>query len=200
MSRETFERLRLPIALGLGALLLLSGYLLLRRADADSVAVEPAASVVVGEPGGGVIGPSPSATPSPTVVPSATPAPTPRPTATASPTPLPAPDRFTADVMACRSIDGSECEGQLRELDAGDDQFVALVLFESAVSGDVINVVLSGPGGSVEGGAYALTGSGRGYYYSTIPVAGLPGGDYTLTALRNGDAVDAIALRKDDDD
>lgn len=200
MSRETFERLRVPITLGLAVLLLLAGYLFLRRANVDSVAFEPSPSVFVGEPGGGVIGPSPSPTASPTTVPSDTPVPTTAPTPTASPTPVPPPDSFTADVLACRSIDGTECEGQLRELDSGDEQFVALVLFDDAVTGDVINAVLSGPGGSIEGGAYALTGSGRGYYYSTIPVAGLPGGEYTLTALRNGTAVADIELRKSDDD
>lgn len=198
MFRETVDRLRVPIALGLGVLVLLAGYLLLRRADGDSVAVQPTASIVVGEPGGGVV--SPSASPSPTVAPTVAPVLTPAPTPSPSPTPVPPPESFTADVLACRSIDGPECEGQLRELDSDDGQFVALVLFDNAVSGDVMNVVLSGPGGTLEGGAYALPGSGRGYYYSTIPVAGLASGQYTLTALRNGAAVATTDLRKSEDD
>ena len=198
MSRETIDRLRVPIALGLGVLLLLAGYLVLRRADANSVAIQPSASIVVGEPGGGVV--SPSASPSPTLTPSVAPVVTPPPTPSPSPTPVPPVETFTADVMACRSIDGPECEDRLRELDGDDGQFVALVLFDNALSGDVMNVVLSGPGGTLEGGAYALPGSGRGYYYSTIPVGGLPNGQYTLTALRNGTAVANTDLRKTGDD
>ena len=200
MSRETFDRLRVPLALGLAVLLLLAGYLFLRRADADSVAVDPTSSVVVGEPGGGVVSPSPSPSPSPTPVPTVAAVLTPPPTPTPAPTPVPPPAGFTADVLACRSIDGPQCQGQLRELDSDDDQFVALMLFDNALSGDVMNVVLSGPGGSIEGGAFALTGSGRGFYYSTLPVAGLPSGQYTLTATRNGTAVAEIDLRKSGDD
>lgn len=198
MPRETFERLRLPLALGLGVLLLLAGYLVIRQVDSASLAPDPTASIVVGEPGGGVIAPSGSPRPSPTPRATPTAALTPPPTASPTPTPVPQPDNFTADVMACRSIDGPECRGELDELESDDDQFVALMLFDNAVSGDVMNVVLSGPGGSVEGGAYALPGGGRGYYYSTIPVAGLPEGDYTLTALRNGDAVADIELTRED--
>ena len=47
MSRETFDRLRLPLGLGL-ALMLLAGYMFIRRAEADSQGSDPGASVVVG--------------------------------------------------------------------------------------------------------------------------------------------------------
>lgn len=198
MSRETIDRLRVPIALGV-ALMLLAGYLFLQRADADSDsgATGPSASIVVGEPGGGVVTPSPS----PTLAPSPSPPvePTPSATPSASPTPAPTPEGpFTAEVMACRSISGAECVDEISRLRDRDETFVALVLFDNAVSGDVMNAILDGPSGPIEGGAYALPGSGRGYYYSTFAVGALPDGQYTLTALRNGEPVARTELKKDD--
>lgn len=198
MSRETFDRLRVPLALGI-VLLLLAGYLVLRRAEADSTATDPIPSIVVGEPGGGVWTPSPSATLAPSASPSAQPtsSPTVTPSLTPTATPSPSPDvEFTAAVMACRSISEAECNDEIRTLGSDDETFVALVLFNGAIAGDVMNAILDGPSGPIEGGAYALPGSGRGYYYSTFAVSGLPSGDYTLTALRNGDEVATTELRK----
>jgi hypothetical protein len=66
-----------------------------------------------------------------------------------------------------------------------------------------MNVRLEGEEiGPIEGGAYALPGGGRGYYYSTLAVGELPPGDYTLTGIRNGEEVARTDLRKsrDDDD
>lgn len=197
MSSDTFDRLRLPIALGVG-LMLLAGYLFLQRAEADSTAEAPSASIIVGEPGGGVVttAPTPTSSPTPSPVPAATPTPTPAETPT--PTPIPPEEEFTARVMACESISGAECNDEIRRLRDRDETFVALVLFDNARSGDVMNVILDGPTGPIEGGEYALPGSGRGYYYSTLPVSGIPDGLYTLTALRNGEPVARIELRKED--
>lgn len=192
MSNETFERLRLPIAVGV-AVLLLAGYLILRRVDGGSGDATPSATIVVGIPGGGVVetptlSPSPTPSPSPTATLVVTEAPTP------TPTPPPQAD-FVADVLACRSISGSECNDEIRRLDEDDDTFVALLLFDNANAGDVMNVILDGADGPVEGGAYALPGSGRGWYYSTFVVAGLAPGDYTLTGTRNGQEIAQTELR-----
>ena len=198
MSSDTLDQLRLPLALGVG-LLLLAGYLFLQRADADSTA-GPSPTIVVGQPGGGVVTPAPTPTlaPTPSPVPAATPTATPAETPT--PTPVPPEEEFTARVMACESISGAECNNEIRRLRDRDDTFVALVLFDNAIRGDVMNVIFDGPTGPIEGGEYALQGAGRGYYYSTIPVSGIPEGQYTLTALRNGEPVARIELRKEDDD
>ena len=197
MSSETFDRLRVPLGLGV-ALLLLAGYLFLQRADAGSLAADPTPSIVVGIPGGGVVTPSPSPTVAPTPSPSVEP--TLAPTASPTPAPTPTPDEpFVADVMACRSISGAECNDEISRLRDRDETFVALVLFDNARSGDVMNAILDGPSGPIEGGAYALPGSGRGYYYSTFAISGLPDGQYTLTALRNGEPVARTELRKDED-
>lgn len=194
MSNETFERLRLPIAVGV-ALLLLAGYLILRRVDGGSADPSPSSTIVVGVPGGGVVEAStPTPTPSPIATPVVTEAPTATPAPTHTPTPSPRAD-FVADVLACRSISGAECIGEIRRLDADDDTFVALLLFDNAVAGDVVNVILEGNDGPVEGGAYALPGSGRGWYYSTFVVSGLEPGEYTLTGIHNGEEVARTELR-----
>lgn len=194
MSRETVDRLRVPIALGV-ALMLLAGYLFLQRTDAGSGAASPAASIVVGIPGGGVV----TLSPSPTIAPTPSPSVAPTVTPSASPTPAPTPEEpFIAEVMACRSISGAECNDEISRLRDRDETFVALVLFDNLREGDVINAILDGPSGPIEGGPYAPSGSGRGWYYSTIPVAGIPDGQYTLTALRNGEPVARTELRKED--
>lgn len=201
MSSETVDRLRIPIALGI-VVLLVAGWLMLRRTETGSSDASP--SIVVGVPGGGLVtaSASPSATPSPTPAPVATASPAPTPTLTPAPTPA---EPFVAEVKACRSISGDDCNGEIERLRRDDDTFVALVLFDNATAGDVMNVILDGPSGPVEGGAYALQGSGRGYYYSTFVVSGLPEGDYTLRGIRNGEEVARTQLRKtarggDDDD
>ncbi|MEP7082137.1 MAG: hypothetical protein ABI841_04070 [Chloroflexota bacterium] len=197
MSSVTFDRLRLPIALGLG-LMLLAGYLFLQRAEADSTALGPSPTIVVGEPGGGVVTPPPTATPSPSPSPVAASTPVPTPQETPTPTPIPPEEEFTAQVRACERISGAECLDEIRRLRDGDETFVALVTFDNLRSGDVMNAILDGPSGPIEGGAFAPEGSGRGWYYSSFAVGGLPAGQYTLTALRNGEPVARIELRKDD--
>lgn len=191
MSRSTFEALRAPLAL---VLVLIAAFVLWPRGtDSSPIAAEtsPTPSVVIGEPGGEVV----SATPTPTPVPTLTPAPTtPAPTPSPDPTPAPVADGFTAEVLACRSISGSECNDRLDRIPPNAATFTALVRFTDARAGDVINVTLTGPNGSTPGGAYALQGGGNGYYYSTFQARGLPAGDYTLTATRNGQEVATTSL------
>ena len=187
MSGLTFEQLRIPIAL---ILVLIAVFIFLPRgADSDPTAAQatPTQSIVVGEPGGGVLSsdtPEPTAAPIPTVVP--------EPTATPAPTPTPQPqtaDGFGAQVFACQSISGSSCNGQLGTLPPGAGSFTALVTFTDANAGDTINAVLDGPAGTIPGGAYTLQGGGDGYYYSTFSAGGLPAGSYTLVATRNGNQI-----------
>jgi hypothetical protein len=199
MSNETFERLRLPIAVGV-AVLLLAGYVILQRVDGGSSDATPSPTIIVGVPGGGVVA-SPTPTPSPT--PSPAPTATPVVTESPSPTPTPSPQAdFVADVLACRSISGAECNDEIRRLRDDDDTFVALLLFDNANAGDVMNVMLEGDDLQVEGGAYALPGSGRGWYYSTFVVTDLAPGEYTLTGIRNGEEIARTELRmsRDGDD
>ncbi len=192
MSRRTLEQLRLPAAI---LLLAIAGFVLFPRgeaADAGPTAA-PSPSIVVGEPGGEVVEeptPAPSRTPIPTVVPRATPTPTP------SPTPAPPEDGFTAEILACRSISGPQCNDQLGNLPPNAGSFTALVRFTDANAGDTLNAILDGPSGTIPGAPYALQGSGNGYYYSTFTAGGLPPGDYTLTATRNGVPVATTSFRK----
>lgn len=191
MSRSTFELLRVPATVVLLAVAVI--VLWPRGGDSSpaSDAASPSPSVVVGQPGGEVIAPTP--TPEPSVSPSPIPTLTPAPTATPAPTPpptqAPAPDGFTAEVLICRSISGSTCNDRLERVPPNLASFTALVRFTDARAGDVINVVLTGPAGTIPGGAYTLQGGGNGYYYSTYQARGLPAGEYTMTATRNGEAV-----------
>ena len=86
-------------------------------------------------------------------------------------------------------IAGSSCIGQLGVLPARAGTFTALVRFSAANAGDAISVALAGPGGTIDGGPYTLQGGGDGYYYSTFTIGGLPKGEYTLVATRNGTEV-----------
>jgi hypothetical protein len=200
MPRTTFDQLRIPAAI---VLLLVVGVILVPRGDgSDDMATEvsPSPSVIVGEVGGEVLAsaaadptPEPSVSPSPTVAPTAAPTPPPTPAPTAAPPP-PSGD-FTARVFACRSISGSSCNGELGRLPAGSSTFTALVTFTDAVAGDTINVVLTGPAGTIPGGAYTLQGGGDGYYYSTFQSGSLARGAYTLTATRNGAEVASTTFR-----
>jgi hypothetical protein len=187
MSRSTFEQLRLPVAM---VLIAIAVFVLWPRGDGEPVSGvasgTPAPSVIVGEPGGEVVPgsePPASTTPIPTV-----------PASTETPTPTE--DGFTAEVLACRSISGSECNDQLGTLPASASSFTALVRFTDANGGDAINVMLNGPNGTISSGAYTLDGGGAGYYYSTFKAGGLPNGEYTLTATRNGHEVATTAFRK----
>ncbi len=68
--------------------------------------------------------------------------------------------------------------------------------FTDANGGDTMNAVLDGPSGRIDGFPYTLQGSGDGYYYSQFTAGGLPGGTYTLTALRNGEPVATTTFSK----
>lgn len=187
MSGLTFEQLRIPIAL---VLLFAAAFIFLPRGDdggTTGIVASPEPSIVVGQPGGEVITPE---SPAPEVTPVPTLAPEPTPTQTPEPTLQPvAADGFGAEVLACRSISGSSCDGQLGTLPPDAGSFTALVTFTDANAGDTINAVLSGPSGIIPGGAYTLQGGGDGYYYSTFSAGGLPAGEYSLVATRNGSEV-----------
>ena len=185
MSGLTFEQLRIPIAL---VLVLIAVFIFLPRgADSDPTTAQatPTPSIVVGEPGGGVLStetPAATGTPIPTIAP--------EPTATPEPTAQPQTvNGFGAQVFACESVSGASCNGQLGTLPPGAGSFTALVTFTDANAGDTINAVLDGPAGTIPGGAYTLQGGGDGYYYSTFSAGGLPAGDYTLVATRNGNQI-----------
>lgn len=196
MSRSTLELIRWPIAIGL---LLIAAFILFPRGnDGASADASPMPSVILGEVGGGLLTPSPEASPPPeaTPIPTLGPAATTEPTREASPTPVPQADGFTAAVLACRSISGSDCTGQLGTLPADAGTFTALVRFTDANAGDQMNAVLDGPSGTVAGFPYGLQGGGDGYYYSQFQAAGLPAGAYTLTATRNGEPVAVTTFTK----
>jgi len=190
MPPNSIEQYRWPLAL---ALLLIAAFFLWTRAsgevDAPATPPSPSPSIVVGELGGEVLATS---TPAPSEAATPTPILTPAP----SPSPTPEADGFDAEVLACGSISGSQCNDQLDTLRPNTSTFTALVRFTDARAGDVMNAVLSGPGRTVEGGAYALEGGGDGYYYAQFQAGGLPAGDYTLTATRNGEEVATTTLRK----
>jgi len=196
MSRTAFELLRWPVAIGL---LLVAAFVLYPRGDDDASAdATPTPSVILGEVGGEILTPSPEpsvqpqATPIPTASPAATPQPTTEPTATSEPQE----DGFTAEVLACVSISGSECNGQLGTLPADAGAFTALVRFTDANAGDAMNAILDGPSGTIAGFPYNLQGGGAGYYYSQFQAGGLPAGEYTLTATRNGEPVAVTTFTK----
>lgn len=198
MSRETLETLRLPAAI---LLLVVVAFVFFPRGDDGNAAstASPEPSVIVGQPGGEVLTPEPQPTATPEPTPQPTPAPTPSPEPTAEPTATPEPataDGFSAEVLACRSISGSSCNGQLGTLPAGASTFTALVRFSDANAGDTMNAVLDGPSGRIDGFPYTLQGGGDGYYYSQFQAGNLPGGTYTLTALRNGEPVATTTFRK----
>jgi hypothetical protein len=189
MRPTPIERYRWPLAL---ALLLVAAFFLWTRASGEVDApASPSPSIVVGELGGEVLNSTPAPSEPATPIPTLTPAPTPSLSPTAE-----APDGFDAEVLACRSISGSRCRDQIGTLRPNVSTFTALVRFTGARAGDVLNAILSGPGGTVEGGTHALEGSGDGYYYAQFQAGGLPAGDYTLTATRNGDEVATATFRK----
>jgi hypothetical protein len=196
MSRSTLEWIRWPVAIGL---LLIAAFVLFPRGDDDASAdATPTPSVILGEVGGGLITPSPepSEVPEATPMPTLSPAPTPDPTPEVTATPAPQVDGFTAEVLACRSISGSTCNGQLGTLPAGAASFTALVRFTDANAGDAMNAILDGPSGTIAGFPYSLQGGGDGHYYSQFQASGLPAGDYTLTATRNGEPVAVTTFSK----
>jgi hypothetical protein len=193
MSEPTFEQLRIPAAL---ILIILAAFVFLPRfgGTPEAGTATPTATILVGQPGGEVISGN-AAAPSPSPVATLTPPETPEPTTEATPQPD-GPDGFTAEVLACRSISGSDCRGQLGTLPADAGSFTALVRFTDANAGDAISVSLTHPSGTVAGGPYTLQGGGDGYYYSVFSVGGLPRGDYTVTATRNGSQVATTNFRR----
>ena len=192
MSEPTFEQLRIPAAL---ILIIVVLFIFLPRdgsdrpASADAVATS---TPIARRPGGAVTA-TPADTPLPSVMPAATPAPTVTPEPAATPV---AAGGFDAEVLACRSISGPSCNGELDSGAAGTATLTALVRFTDARAGDAIAVVLDGPGGTIAGGPYTLQGGGDGYYYSTFNIGGLPGGEYTLIATRNGDEVAETSFQR----
>lgn len=190
MAPSTFERVRFPAAL---VLLLVVGFVLWPRDGPEPTVGTsvPSPTVIVGVPGGEVIATEP---PTPTPIPTATPAPTPAPTPTA--VPPPPPDTFTAEVLVCRSIDGSTCNGQIDRLPPNVGAFTTLIRFTDANAGDTLNAVLAGPAGTLAGSPYALQGSGDGYFWAQFQAGSLPSGEYVVTATRNGEEVATTGFRK----
>ncbi len=187
MSGVTFEQLRLPIAL---VLVIVAAFVFLPRDGGTAPvasAATPSPSIVVGEPGGEVIpSDTPPAVPTPVATASTAPSATPEPTEEETPEAV-AQGGF--QVVACTSISGDSCNGELGTLPANAGAFTALVRFTDANAGDTLNAVLEGPSGTIPGAAYTLQGGGAGYYYSTFQAGGLPAGEYTLVATRNGSEV-----------
>lgn len=195
MSPTQIERFRVPAAL---LLILIAAFVFWPRGSAQPAAASPSPmpSVIVGQPGGEVVA---AATPTPAPTLTASPATTPAPTAAPiAPPPLPPPpsDAFTAEVLACRSISGASCNGQIDRLAPNAGTFTALVRFTDAVEGDAMNALLTGPGGTVSGTPYALQGSGDGYFWAEFRIGSLPAGDYLLVATRNGVEVAATSFIK----
>jgi hypothetical protein len=197
MSPAQLERLRVPAAL---LLIVIAAFVFWPRGSSNPAAdaSDASPSVVIGQPGGEVIAeptdPTQTASPEPipTVTPASTPSPTPAPTAT----PAAVADGFAANLLACRSISGSTCEGELGTLPASASSFTALVLFSQATAGDQLTAVLDGPSGTIVGSPYSLPGGGDGYFWAQFQVGGLPSGDYVVTALRNGQEVATTGFRK----
>jgi hypothetical protein len=194
MPASPFARLRWPIA----AILVVVAAIALwpRGTEPAQSGTSPAASVVVGELGGEVLGARPSASPSAAATPIPTVSPASSPTPVPTPTPATAADGFRAEVLACRSISGDSCNGQLGTLPANAGTFTALVRFTDANAGDEMNATLDGPSGTVGGFPYTLQGGGDGYYYSQFQAGSLAAGEYTLTATRNGEVVATTSFTK----
>lgn len=196
MDPRSLARFRWPAA----ALLLAVAVVLLWPRGADPVGADasPSPSVVVGALEGDILSTAPSAAASA----AGTPIPTLRPAVTPSAAPTPSPetasDGFGAEVLACRSISGDSCNDQLGILPSNAGSFTALVRFSDANAGDEMNATLEGPSGTIGGFPYTLQGGGDGYYYSQFQAGGLPAGDYTLTATRNGEVVATTTFEKGD--
>ncbi len=194
MTQPTFEQLRIPAAL---VLILVAVFVFLPRGDKDPTTTAgngADSTATAGQPGGAVLAtpaPTPMATATDTLAlgPTATPDPTPEPTQAVA-------DTFQAEVLACRLIAGSNCIGRLGTLSSRAGNLTALVRFSDANAGDAIAVSMSGPGGTIAGGPFTLQGGGDGYYYSTFPAGGLPNGEYTLVATRNGTEVAQTTFRR----
>ncbi len=144
-------------------------------------AAQDQAAVATGEP----------TTAAPTTQP--TPDPTPEPTAQPTPVPPVFADGFSAQILACRSISGPRCQGQLDVVEGG--QFVVLVQLEATKAGDVMTSHLVGPSGSTELQRFVVQRGGGGYMYTTQSAASFAAGEYRLVAQRNGTTVSERPLR-----
>ena len=203
MSAPQLESLRVPVAL---ALLLIFAILFWPRGAASPAVgnASPSPGVVAGEPGGEVVGTPPTVAqttpaPSPTATAVAAPEPTALPTEAPPPPLPPAEDSFSADILVCRSVSGSECNDEISTLSSDAASITALVPFSDARAGDQLNAALSGPSGTIAGSPYTLQGGGDGYFWAEFQVGGLPAGTYVVTALRNGEQVATTGFTKDDD-
>ena len=192
MDSSLLARFRWPAA----AALLAIAVVLLWPRGTDELAADasPPGSVIVGEIGGDVM--SPSASPDPSVASTPIPTLTPIATPTSEPTATPAPATADFEVLACRSISGSSCNGEFGTLPPDAGSFTALVRFTDSNSGDRIGTTLDGPSGRIDGFPATLQGGGAGYYYSEFQAGGLPAGEYTLTATRNGEVMAETSFRK----
>jgi hypothetical protein len=169
------------------------------RADADAAPSQ----VVIGKAEGVALPATPGAAPATPAPPSATEPGGPTGTsltatseATPSPTPSSTPsdvgeastdDGFSADVVVCSSVSGSTCHGQTSTISSGTATIWLMVAFRDAGDGDRIGMGLSGPGGSRDGGSYAVNG-GDGRAWAQVS-GRLEPGQYTVTATRNGEVV-----------
>jgi hypothetical protein len=179
----------IPALAGLVVLGLLIGVITGDAAEPAGSKADPSAStspiaVVAGAPDGkswplALTAPSSTAT---TSTPPPTPTPTPAPTK-----PPKADDGFTAEVMICKSVRGSHCQGATDTIDGDVGTIWIMVAFENSKGGDRIGMELSGPGGTRDGGAYRVNG-GDGRAWSRV-AGKLEPGDYTLVATRNGEVV-----------
>jgi hypothetical protein len=151
---------------------------LVGRADGEVVSVGSQApssdSIAAGEP----TAPAPTATPTPTPVPTAEPS---------ANHPNQGSDGFSAEVVVCQAVRGTHCSGQTDEISTKVRTIWIMVRFENASGGDRIGMTLSGPGGTRDGGSYAVKG-GDGRAWSQVQ-GRLAAGDYTVTATRNGEVV-----------
>lgn len=122
--------------------------------------------------------------PSATATPSTAPTPTPTPEPTKKPKHA---DGFSAEVMICKAVRGSHCQGATDSIDGDVGTIWIMVVFENSKRGDRIGMSLSGPGGTRDGGSYRVNG-GDGRAWSRV-AGNLKPGDYTLVATRNGEVV-----------
>jgi hypothetical protein len=167
------------------------------EAGAGPAATSAATDVLIGQADGEIVRGTASQAPSGDSITAGEPA-TPAPTATPTPTPeatdaqsgndgQQGSDGFSAEVVVCQSVKGSHCSGQTDEISTRVRTIWIMVSFKNAASGDRIGMTLSGPGGTRDGGRYAVKG-GDGRAWAEIS-GRLSRGDYTVTATRNGAVV-----------
>lgn len=177
----------LPALAGLVVLGLLIGTIGGRESQAPTpVPTSSPTAVVAGQPEGTIV-------PIETPAQSHTPLPSPSPTDEPIDEPTPAPTSaqaatggFAVDVVVCRSVNGSRCNGTFETLPNGARSFWLLVHFENSRRGDVIGTRLTGPGGTIDTPDFTV-GGGEGYAWAQVAAGNLKSGEYTLIAERNGE-------------